>query len=197
MARHTKDIGIISITTIKLAKGMPESKVRKRERRAGGVRGLVRESKGSAVLEKSFLAESIAYFCAQTHRHALTHAHCLSALNVSVYVQREKRRDNKWDRDKEVERDRHSRTFSLPSHMYEISRFAWDLLECACVCMCECMRMCVCACVSAWGYYHISCSTWAYFTCQCRFLCCYWKSKLDVCPTSWQFHWQTHKLRDR
>lgn len=49
---------------------MPESKVRIREAR-GGVRGLVRESKGSAVLEQSFLAESIAYFCAQTQ--ALTH----------------------------------------------------------------------------------------------------------------------------
>lgn len=130
---------------------MPESKVRKG---ASGVgRGLVRESKDSAVLEQSFLAESFAYFCAQTHRHALTHthAHRLSALNVSVYVQREKGRDRGQERERE--RGRHSRTFSLPSHMYEISRFAWDLLECACVCMCACVRVCMCECVRLLPYF--------------------------------------------
>lgn len=80
MARHTKDIGIISITTIKLAKGMPESSKKKSEKEQGDAnrrdRGgrerweeLESKSLGSAALEQCFLAKSFAYFCAQTHTH--------------------------------------------------------------------------------------------------------------------------------
>lgn len=197
MARHTKDIGIISITTIKLAKEMPESKVRKRGACGGSKRVSGREQRQRSTWEKFLGRKHCLLLCADTQTRTHTRALSVCAKCQCLCAEREKKRQKVRQGQRGRERDRHSRTFSLPSHMYEISRFAWDLLECACVCMCECMRMCVCACVSAWGYYHISCSTWAYFTCQCRFLCCYWKSKLDVCSTSWQFHWQTHKLRDR